>query len=403
MSVFSYKALNENNQNISGFIDAPSIDIAEGALLERSFKIIDIKEESSEEFSIMKFLPFLNKIRKKDLVIFSRQLSVMISATVPIIQALRAIAKQTKNKPLQKVIDEIADDVDGGMRLSDALDKHEAFDNVFVNMVEAGETSGKLDEVLEYLADEIEKSYDLESKIKGAMIYPAFIVGGLIIVGVAMIIFVLPNMVGMLEGSGQELPLPTKILIWISNAFRRYYMLIILFVAGSIGGTIMFVKKTELGANIFNIIRLKFPVFGKLWQYIYVVRFAGTLSSLLSAGVSLTGALRITGEVVGNEKYKEAIIQTIAKVEDGYSMSDTLEKTGIFPSMVVQMIRVGEKTGKMSLVLDKLSSFYAREVKNIVSNLSSLLEPIIMVVIGIAVAGMVAAVLMPMYNMANAF
>ncbi len=198
-------------------------------------------------------------------------------------------------------------------------------------------------------------------------------------------------------------PLPTKILIWISNAFRRYYMLIILFVAGFIGGTIMFVKKTELGANIFNIIRLKFPVFGKLWQYIYVVRFAGTLSSLLSAGVSLTGALRITGEVVGNEKYKEAITQTIAKVEDGYSMADTLEKTGIFPSMVVQMIRVGEKTGKMSLVLDKLSSFYAREVRNIVSNLSSLLEPIIMVVIGIAVAGMVAAVLMPMYNMANAF
>jgi type IV pilus assembly protein PilC len=327
----------------------------------------------------------------------------MISATVPIIQALRAIAKQTKNKPLQKVIDEVADDVDGGMRLSDALDKHDAFDNVFVNMVSAGETSGTLDAVLSYLADEIEKSYDLESKIKGAMIYPAFIVGGLLIVGVAMIVFVLPNMIGMLEGSGQALPLPTKILIWISNAFRNYYIFIALFLIGGVGGTYYFVKKTELGANVFDIVRLKFPVFGKLWQYIYVVRFAGTLSSLLSAGVSLTGALKITGEVVGNQKYKEAITETIAKVEDGYSMADILDKTKIFPSMVIQMIRVGEKTGKMSLVLEKLNDFYAREVRNIVSNLSSLLEPVIMVVIGIAVAGMVAAVLMPMYNMANAF
>lgn len=403
MSVFSYKAINENNQNISGFIDAPSIDIAEGALLERGFKIIDIKEDEKEDFSIGTFLPFLNKIRKKDLVIFSRQLSVMISATVPIIQALRAIGKQTKNKPLKQVIDEVADDVDGGMRLSDALDKHDVFDNVFVNMVAAGETSGTLDAVLSYLADEIEKSYDLESKIKGAMIYPAFIVGGLIIVGVAMIVFVLPNMIGMLEGSGQALPLPTKILIGISNAFRDYYIFIILFLIGGVGGAYYFVKKTELGANFFNAVKLKFPVFGKLWQYIYVVRFAGTLSSLLSAGVSLTGALKIVGEVVGNKKYKEAITETISRVEDGYSMADTLDKTKIFPSMVIQMIRVGEKTGKMSLVLDKLNDFYAREVKNIVSNLSSLLEPVIMVVIGIAVAGMVAAVLMPMYNMANAF
>lgn len=403
MSVFSYKAINENNQNISGFIDAPSIDIAEGALLERGFKIIDIQQDSKEDFSIGTFLPFLNKIKKKDLVIFSRQLSVMISATVPIIQSLRAIAKQTKNKPLKQVIDEVADDVDGGMRLSDALDKHDTFDNVFVNMVAAGETSGTLDAVLSYLADEIEKSYDLESKIKGAMIYPAFIVGGLIIVGVAMIVFVLPNMVGMLEGSGQALPLPTRILIGISNAFRDYYILIALFLVGGVGGAYYFVKKTEPGANFFNAIRLKFPVFGKLWQYIYVVRFAGTLSSLLSAGVSLTGALKITGEVVGNEKYKEAIVETIARVEDGYSMAETLDKTKIFPSMVIQMIRVGEKTGKMSLVLDKLNDFYAREVRNIVSNLSSLLEPVIMVVIGIAVAGMVAAVLMPMYNMANAF
>ncbi len=403
MSVFSYKALNENGQSISGFVDAPSVDIAEGALLERGFKIIDIQEESSNEFSLVKLLPFLNKIGKKDLVIFSRQLSVMISATVPIIQALRAISKQTKKLPLQKVIDEIADDVDGGMKLSDAFDKHDAFDNVFVNMISAGETSGKLDEVLEYLADEIEKSYDLESKIKGAMIYPAFIVGGLIVVGVAMMVFVLPNMVGMLEESGQTLPLPTRILIFISGALRNYYYLVLLFLFGVVGGSYVFVKKTVVGANIFNTVKLKFPVFGKLWQYIYVVRFSGTLSSLLAAGVSLTGALRISGEVVGNVKYKEVITGTIAKVEDGYSMADTLAKSEIFPSMVIQMIRVGEKTGKMNLVLDKLSSFYAREVKNIVSNLSSLLEPIIMVVIGIAVAGMVAAVLMPMYNMANAF
>ena len=270
-------------------------------------------------------------------------------------------------------------------------------------MVASGETSGKLDEVLSYLADEVRKSYDLQAKIKGAMIYPVFIVCGLIIVAIAMMIFVIPNLTSMLTQSGQELPLPTKILIGISNFFRFKYIYIIIFAIIFGGGGFYFFKKTESGRNFAGGIKLRFPVFGRLFQNIYLVRFAGTLSSLITAGVPLTEALRITAEVVSNKKYKDIIEETMKKVEDGYSLADELSKSYLFPPMVSQMLRIGEKTGRMNFVLDKLASFYSREVSNMVANLTSLLEPMIMVAIGVGVGGMVAAVIMPMYNMANAF
>ena len=327
----------------------------------------------------------------------------MVSATVPIIQALNSVAKQTNNKALKNMIENIATDVDEGLKLSEAMKKHDIFDNFFVNMVASGETSGRLDEVLSFLADEVEKNYDLQAKIKGAMIYPAFIVCGLILVAIAMMVFVIPNLTGMLEASGQTLPLPTRILIGGSHLFRYYYgyIIVVALILG-VGGTYFF-KKTEAGINFLGSMKLKFPVFGKLFTNIYLVRFSGTLSSLISAGVPLTEALKITAGVVSNYQYKVLIESTIKKVEDGYSLADELSKSELFPPMVAQMLKIGEKTGKMNFVLDKTANFYSREVENMVANLSSLLEPMIMIVIGIGVGGMVAAVIMPIYNMANAF
>lgn len=403
MTNFNYKALNADGKPISGIVDAPSIGVAEGALIEHGFKIIDIQEESHFLKAGLNSLPFFNKVSRKDLVTFARQLAVMVSATVPIIQALHAIAKQTKQGKFKLIIEEIADDVDGGIRLSDALSKHSTFSSFFVNMVASGETSGKLDEVLEYLADETEKSYDLNAKIKGAMIYPAFIISGLLLTGIAAMIFIIPNLTGMLTESGQTLPLPTRILIGTSNFIRFDYVYLILILLILIVGPILLVKKTEFGEQFYNSAKLKFPVFGRLFQYIYVVRFSGTLSSLISAGVPLTQALKITSNVVGNYHYKKVIEEAIQKVEDGYSISDTFAKSNVFPTMLVQMLKVGEKTGRINIVLDKLSAFYSREVENMVRNLTSLLEPMIMVIIGIGVAGMVSAIIMPMYNMANSF
>ncbi|MDD4290066.1 MAG: type II secretion system F family protein [Patescibacteria group bacterium] len=403
MSIFNYRASNQFNQIFQGAVEAPSIELAESALKDKGLRIIDIQEETTNIIQGIKIFNIFSNVSKKDLVIFSRQLSVMVSATVPIIQSLRSIAQQSKNQKLKDIINLIADDVDGGLKLSEAMKKHKTFDNFFVNMVASGETSGKLDEVLNYLADEVEKSYDLQAKIKGAMMYPIFIVGGLFLVGIAMMVFVIPNLTGMLEASGQELPLPTKILIRASDVFRFHWIYVLIGFIVLVGGGFYFFKKTEMGKTLLGNLKLKFPVFGKLFQNIYLVRFAGTLSSLLNAGVTLTESLRITAGVVSNKRYKDLLERTMKKVEDGYSLADELSKSNLFPPMVSQMLKIGEKTGRMNFVLDKLSSFYSREVSNMVGNLTSLLEPIIMVAIGIGVGGMVAAVIMPMYNMANTF
>ncbi|MDD3284070.1 MAG: type II secretion system F family protein [Patescibacteria group bacterium] len=403
MPKFNYKALDINGNVINGIVDAPSQELASTALIDKSFKIIDLEESKGLVNFNFKALSIFNGISKKDLVIFSRQLAVMISATVPIIQALRGITKQTTNQALSRNVEQIADDVDGGMKLSDAMSKHAIFDNFFVSMIAAGESSGRLDEVLNYLADEVEKSYDLSAKIKGAMIYPIFIISGLLLVGIAAMIFIIPNLTEMLQASGAVLPLPTRVLIFISDSLRKYYILIILFVAVFVFGLIYSIKKTELGNKIFNIIKIKFPVFGKLFKNIYLVRFSSTLSSLISAGVPLTEALRITGNVVGNYNYKKVINEAVKKVEDGYSIAYVFSESNLFPPMLSQMLKVGEKTGRLNIVLDKLSGFYAREVSNMVGNLTALIEPLIMVIIGLGVGGMVAAIIMPMYNMANTF
>ncbi len=403
MSTFNYKALDRKGNVLVGVVEAPNADLAVQALTEKEFKVINLKEAKAGLESKFKNLSLFNRISPKELVVFSRQLSVMVSATVPIIQALKVIVKQTKSVAFQNVISQVANDVDEGLKFSEALKKHPIFSGFFVNMVASGETSGRLDEVLNYLADEVEKNYDLHSKIKGAMIYPAFITGGLIIVGIAMMIFVIPQLTGMLTASGQELPLTTKILVTTSDILRHYYVYLILFLIVFGGGSFYFFAKTQLGIRIYNIIKLKAPVFGKLWRMIYLVRFAGTLSSLIGAGVSLTRALEITSDVVDNYYYKRIIEESIEKVKDGYSVAHVFSKSKLFPQMLPQMLKVGERTGSLGDVLNKLASFYSREVENMVANLTSLLEPIIMVVIGIAVGGMVTAIIMPMYNMANAF
>jgi type IV pilus assembly protein PilC len=403
MAIFNYKILDKKEEIIVGVVEAPNADLAVEALTEKGFKVVDLKEARASLNLNFKGLSFLNRINPKELVIFSRQLSVMISATVPIVQALKVIVKQTKSITFQDIIDQVADDVDEGLKFSEALKKHSVFSGFFVNMIASGESSGRLDEVLEYLADEVEKNYDLQSKIKGAMIYPTFIVGGLIVVGVAMMIFVIPQLTGMLTASGQELPFTTKALVFLSDLFRNYFVYLLLTTIIIGGGLFYFIKKTEAGIKLYNLLKLKAPVFGKLWQMIYLVRFAGTLSSLINAGVSLTNALNITADVVDNYYYKELIEEAVEKVKDGYSVAHVFSKSKMFPSMLSQMLKIGERTGRLGDVLDKLAGFYSREVENMVSNLTSLLEPMIMVVIGVAVGGMVAAIIMPMYNMANAF
>jgi len=350
-----------------------------------------------------KFLMFIAPIGAKDLVIFSRQFSVMISANVPVVESLLVLVDQTNNISLKNMLSEIAFEVDGGAFLSDAFSKRpKIFSDFFVNIIRSGESSGKLDEVLNYLADEMEKNYDMISKVKGAMIYPVFVLCGLGAVGVVLMIYVIPNLTSILTETGMELPFSTRIVIGTSN-FLQSYIIFILLALGGLAFLLRAYLKTYSGKRNFDIIKLRLPVFGTLFKYIYLMRFTRSLATLLKGGVTITRSLEITAEVVGNVIYKELILQTLESINDGNPLALVMENSNYVPKMVPQMIAVGEKTGKIDVVLDRITLFYSREATNMLDNLSKLMEPMIMVIMGVGVGIMVAAVILPMYNMANQF
>ncbi|MFA6304455.1 MAG: type II secretion system F family protein [Patescibacteria group bacterium] len=406
MSQYSYKAKRKEGQVFEGVVEAPQEDAAVDVLRERGLEVIYLERLDKEVVKKTHGfkLPFLGgKIKRKEVVVFSRQLAVMISANLSVVQALRIIVSQTEQETLKAAIADVADEVESGIKLSIALEKYpQAFSHFFVSMVRSGETSGKLDEVLEYLADQEEKDYDLVSKIKGAMIYPVFIIGGLVVVGVAMMVFVIPQLTGMLTASGTKLPFTTRLLIGTSDALRFKWYLFVL-AAVILFFTFKYVLKLPQAKQFIDTIKLKFPVFGNLFKMIYLVRFTQSLSTLTKGGVPLTAALTIVAEVVGNDLYKKLIQQTIKEVEDGNSVAVVFMESSVVPKLVSQMLSVGEKTGRMDLVLDKVSGFYGREIENMVANMTHLIEPFIMVIIGVAVGGMVASIILPMYNLANQF
>lgn len=399
MPLFDYIANSKEGDKVRGVVEAASVDIALDTLKDKGFLVLSLNErEEKKGFSVE--ITWFSRIKIKDIVIFSRQLAVMVSANLPIVQALRILTKQTESVKLKIVISEVADAVDGGMRLSAALAKYpSAFSNFFVSMVRSGETAGKVDEVLNYLADQMEKDYDLMSKVKGAMTYPAFILFGLVAAGVVMMIFVIPKLTELLKESGAKLPLTTRILIGTSSFMTAYWWLILLAVIGA-GLAFVYWRRTEAGHKQIDYLMLKAPIFGPLiLQKIFLVRLTRSLFTLLSGGVSLTEALKITGEVVGNEVYREVIEKTVKEVEDGNPIASVFSQSAAVPVMMSQMLAVGEQTGRLDLVLQKLSDFYGREVDNSVANLVTLIEPLILLLMGGAVGLMVAAIMLPLFSL----
>ncbi|MDX9892810.1 MAG: type II secretion system F family protein [Patescibacteria group bacterium] len=398
MPYFRYKATDESGQQLEGMVQGASADVAAEILADRQLTLLSLKEE---RMSIsQRSLKILNRVKVKDLVVFSRQLSVIVSATIPLVQGLRILVNQTESPVLKTVISEVADDVEGGAKLSAALARHpNVFDGFFVNIIKSGETSGKLDEVLNYLADQKEKDYDLMSKIRGAMIYPIFIVGGLVVVGGLMMIFVIPQLTSVLKETGVDLPLSTKILIAVSDFFVNFWWLLLLFV-GFIAVLFRLAIKTNSGRWYWDLLKLRLPIFGKMFQEIILVRFTRSLYTLVTGGVSLTKSLEIVSDVVSNSVYQELIRETAREVEDGNSMASVFLQSKEVPPMVSQMLNLGEKTGRVDEILEKLANFYSREVSNMVANLVTLLEPLIMMLMGVAVGVLVSAIILPMYNLA---
>ncbi len=403
MPIYHYRARNKNQELVEGEIEGISESVVADELISRDLFIIALSLAKQGFNFEQLFDQYFNKVTKKDLAIFLRQLAILISAAIPLVQSLRILSQQVVQPGLKKALAAIVDEVEGGTKLSLALEKYrDIFSEYFISMIRSAETSGRLDETLNYLADEQEKDYELSNKVKGALMYPTFIVIMMFAAGLVMMLFVLPKLLEMFkEIPGGKLPFTTKILIAITNVTGTYWWLILLIVFGGLGFIIWW-GRTPDGKLFFDKMKLKVPVFGTFFQYIYLVRFSRSFSTILIGGVTVPMGLKIVRDVVGNKVYEEIITETIKNVEDGNSISSAFAKhEKEIPSLVTQMIAVGEQTGRIDDVLGKISQFYTREINAIIENILSLIEPIIMLLLGLGVAVIVSGVLLPIYQISG--
>lgn len=395
--IFKYKIKLEDGRTIQGEIEG-SDEKSVIDFLSKEGIILSLKKK--KEF-FLKTLPIKKKVKPKDLIIFTRQLAIMLSANVPLIRALEILTIQTDNLALKKVINEITDETKGGVKLSTALAKFpKIFNPFFISIIKSGETVGKLDEVLNYLADEQEKDYEIKSKMSGALIYPLFVIGVVIIVVILMMTIVIPQLSSIILETGAKLPLSTKILIKVSNFFALYWWAVVVFF-----GTIFFFfkkfTKKGKGKKIWDRIQLRIPIIGEIFQKIYLIQFSRNLSTLISGGVVLPEALKVVNEIIPNTVYKELIEATIKEVNEGRSVATFFSQSKEIPQMLSQMLVVGEQAGQVDVVLNKIANFYTRELEILISKLTSLIEPIIIIFLGIGVAFVVSGIILPIYNLAS--
>jgi type IV pilus assembly protein PilC len=395
MATFTYTARAFNGDLRTATIDASSRDDVIAQLRKQRLSVVKIDQDAAKKIG-------RGAIKTRDIVIFTRQFSTMINSGLPLVQALTILAEQTDNKALSEVTRKVVFDVESGNTVADALSKHpRAFTNLYVNMVAAGEAGGILDTILLRLATFLEKNDALVRKVKGAMIYPAVIMGVAGIAVVVLLIFVIPVFAGMFSSAGQALPLPTRIVIGASGFLKAYWWVIgAVIIVGSYS-----LKKyyaTSGGKLVIDRILLHFPVLGDVLRKSAVSRFTRTLGTLISSGVSILEGLEITAKTAGNRVIQDAIMQSRSSIAGGDTIAQPLQKSKVFPPMVISMIAVGEQTGGLDEMLSKIADFYDEEVDSAVSNLLSLLEPIMIVFLGVVVGGMVVAMYLPIFDMVNA-
>jgi type IV pilus assembly protein PilC len=345
---------------------------------------------------------FGSKVKQRSIAIFTRQLATMIDAGLPLVQSLEILSSQQDNKTFKNILRGIREDVEGGSTFAGALKKHPTtFNDLYTNLVVAGEEGGILDNILTRLANYIEKAEALKKKVRSAMVYPTVIVSVAVIVVVILMIFVIPVFESMFKSAGQSLPLPTMIVVVISKAIRKY---IVIFIPAVIA-LFYFLKKwrqTENGRTVIDKLLLQLPVFGPLFKKISVARFSRTLGTLVSSGVPILDGLNIVSKTSGNKTIETAILNARASIREGETIAEPLNRAGIFPPMVIQMISVGESTGALDSMLSKIADFYEDEVDVAVGNLTSLLEPLLMCFLGVVIGGVVIAMYLPIFQMANA-
>lgn len=401
--IFVYKAIDQANGGIKkeGTIEATSVDAAISALQKRNLIILSIQEQLEASSFLGKF-SFKARPKAKDIVILSRQMATLFEAQVSPLRIFRLMSLEAEKESIRNILAEIAEDIQAGSTISQSMARHpDAFSDFYVNMVKAGEESGKLDETFLYLADYLDRTYEVTSKAKNAFVYPAFVITTFIGVMVLMFTVIIPKIAVMLEDSGQDIPIYTKIVMGISQGLLDYgiYLLVVLIV----GAFFLFKYiRTPEGAIAYSRFQLSIPFIGDLYRKLYLSRIADNMNTMLTSGIPMIRILEITAAVVDNKIYRGILNEVIDDVRAGSSLSESTAKYHEMPGIMVQMIKVGEESGELGKILKTLARFYQREVDQAVDTLVSLIEPIMIVALGVGVGILLAAVLMPIYNIASA-
>ena len=400
-ATFTYKVRDAQGEVQSGEMEGSSADAVAKALRDQGYAPITIEAEKKSGLKTEIRLPFSGRVKLRDVSVFSRQFATMINSGLSLLRALSILIQQTDSRGLQDVLEEVKAEVEGGASLSAAMEKHpKVFNRLYVAMVKAGEIGGVLDETLIRLADTLEKQMALRAKIRSAMMYPAAVFGLVVFIVGAMLLFVVPMFQDLYADLGGELPLPTKLLLQVSSAIQSFWWIFLLL---SVGGffALRKWKSTPQGREVIDRVKLRLPIFGGLVHKTAIARFSHTLSSLTKTGVPILQSMDIVAETSGNAVVSYAVRDAQSSIKEGESIADPLRQHAVFPPMVIQMIAVGEETGAIDTMLEKVGTFYDREVSATVDGLTSLIEPLLIVVLGATVGGMLVALYMPMFNVIN--
>lgn len=398
--LFNYKAIDASGRETEGSIDALNADVAISSLQRRGLVVSQVREEDKKSFFDRDFA-FFERVSNKDVVILSRQMATLFEAQVSALRTFRMLSSETPNRALAKKLAVVTDDLQSGSAISKALSKHpEVFSSFYVNMVRSGEESGKLNEVFLYLADYLDRNYEITSKAKNALIYPAFVIFTFVAVMVLMLTLVIPKISQILIESGQVIPLYTQIVIFISNFFLNYGIFIAVLLI--LGGFVLFrYVQSPKGSLALSAFKLGVPYVGDLYRKLYLARITDNLSTMLSSGIPIVRAMEITSDIVDNKIYQDLLKAASERVRAGSALSDALPKSKEIPGVVTQMVKVGEESGELDAILKTLAKFYDREVTNAVDTLVDLIEPIMIVALGLGVGTLLASVLIPIYNITN--
>lgn len=399
--LFNYEAITNTGEKKIGFVDAISKDLAIVAIQRRGYIISSIKEDNTKKGGFN--LSFFGKgsIPMKDIVIMSRQMSTLFESQVAALKAFNLLAENTENKTLAKILDEVAEDIKAGIYISQALSKHkEAFSDFYVNMIRSGEESGKLTQSFSYLADYLDRQYQLTSKTKNALIYPSFVIGVFIIVMIMMFTFIVPKLAVIIKESGVAIPFSTKIIMTISDLFVNYGIFLIIAMVIFVIYIIHF-SRTLSGKMYFDRLKITIPIFRNIYKKLYLSRISDNMDTMLSSSIPIVRAIELTSAVVGNLVFENILKDIAESVKSGSSLSDAFSKHKEIPSIVSGMIRVGEETGSLGNILKTLGRFYSREVNEAVDTMVSLIEPIMIVMLGLGVGVLLSSILMPIYNIAG--